>query len=139
MAQARLRELAEVDPSLGETLGGDEVHLARLRERVSGMGDVNVGALAEIAELEEQDAKKGLTLVPLSLYDKNRKVKLGFAVARGKKQFDKRETIKKRDTDRDLRRMLRTTMVGAGFEPYEPEWWHYEAAGVRAGAGSVTP
>lgn len=48
------RELADVDPSAGETLGGDEVHLARLRERVSGMGDVNVGALAEIAELEER-------------------------------------------------------------------------------------
>lgn len=61
----------------------------------------------EIAELEEQDAKKGLTLVPLSLYDKNRKVKLGFAVARGKKEFDKRETIKKRDTDRDLRRLMK--------------------------------
>ena len=61
----------------------------------------------ELAELEEQDAKKGLTLIPLSLYDKNRKVKLGFAVARGKKEFDKRETIKKRDTDRDLRRIMK--------------------------------
>ena len=61
----------------------------------------------EIMELEEQDAKKGLTLVPLSLYDKNAKVKLGFAVARGKKEFDKRETIKKRDTERDLRRIMK--------------------------------
>lgn len=61
----------------------------------------------EILELEEQDAKKGLTLVPLSLYDKGGKVKVSFAVARGKKQFDKRETIKKRDTDRDLRRLLK--------------------------------
>ena len=61
----------------------------------------------EILELEEQDAKKGLTLVPLTLYNKNAKVKLGFAVARGKKKFDKRETIKKRDTDRDLRRLMK--------------------------------
>ena len=61
----------------------------------------------EIVELEEQDAKKGLTLVPLTLYDKNAKVKLGFAVARGKKEFDKRETIKKRDTERDLRRIMK--------------------------------
>lgn len=61
----------------------------------------------EILELEEQDAKKGLTLVPLSLYDKGGKIKLGFAVARGKKEFDKRETIKKRDTDRDLRRLMK--------------------------------
>jgi len=62
----------------------------------------------ELIELEEQDAKKGLTLVPLSLYNKNKKVKLGFAVARGKKEFDKRETIKKRDTDRELRRTLKS-------------------------------
>ena len=61
----------------------------------------------EILILEEQMAKKGLTLVPLSLYNKNGKVKLAFAVARGKKQFDKRETIKKRDTDRDIGRLLK--------------------------------
>lgn len=61
----------------------------------------------EIRELEEQDSKKGLTLVPLSLYDKGGKIKVSFAVARGKKQFDKRETIKKRETDRDLRRLLK--------------------------------
>ncbi len=61
----------------------------------------------EILILEEQEAKKGLTLVPLSLYNKNGKVKLAFAVARGKKQFDKRETIKKRDTDRDIGRLLK--------------------------------
>lgn len=61
----------------------------------------------EIHTLDEQDAKKGLTLVPLSLYDKGGKIKVSFAVARGKKQFDKRETIKKRETDRDLRRLLK--------------------------------
>ena len=61
----------------------------------------------EIRELEEQEAKKGLTMVPLSLYNKNGKVKLAFAIARGKKKFDKRETIKKRDTDRDIGRLLK--------------------------------
>jgi SsrA-binding protein len=61
----------------------------------------------EIHELEETEAKKGLTLVPLSLYNKNGKVKISFAVGRGKKQFDKRETIKKRDTDRDLSRLMK--------------------------------
>ena len=61
----------------------------------------------EIRELEETDSKKGLTLVPLSLYNKNGKVKVGFAVARGKKKFDKRETIKKRDTDRELSRLVK--------------------------------
>lgn len=61
----------------------------------------------EIRELDETEQKKGLTLIPLSLYSKNGKVKVGFAVARGKKQFDKRETIKKRDTDREIRRELK--------------------------------
>ena len=61
----------------------------------------------EIQELEETEKKKGLTLIPLSLYNRNGKVKINFAVARGKKQFDKRETIKKRDTDRDIRREMK--------------------------------
>ena len=48
-----------------------------------------------------------MTIVPLSVYNKGRKLKLEIAVARGKKQFDKRETIKKRDTDREIRRSLK--------------------------------
>ncbi len=63
----------------------------------------------EIHTLEESEAKKGLTLIPLSLYNRNGKIKINFAIARGKKQFDKRETIKKRDTDRDMRRTLKTS------------------------------
>ncbi len=61
----------------------------------------------ELRILEETEQKKGLTLVPLSLYDKGGKVKVSFAVARGKKQFDKRNTIKKRDTDREIGRLLK--------------------------------
>ncbi|MBP6884450.1 MAG: SsrA-binding protein SmpB [Candidatus Pacebacteria bacterium] len=61
----------------------------------------------EIYQLEESDSKKGLTLIPLSLYNKGGKIKVNFAIARGKKKFDKRETIKKRDTDRDIRRELK--------------------------------
>ena len=61
----------------------------------------------EILALEEEESKKGLTIVPLSLYSKNGKVKLAFAVVRGKKKFDKRETIKKRDTDRDIGRLMK--------------------------------
>lgn len=48
------RELADVEVVEDEQLGGDEALLSRLRERVAGMGEVNVGALAEIAELEER-------------------------------------------------------------------------------------
>jgi chromosome segregation protein len=48
------RELADVDGVISETVAADESQLARLRERVAGMGEVNVGALTEIAELEER-------------------------------------------------------------------------------------
>lgn len=61
----------------------------------------------EIEALTDTANTKGLTLVPLSLYTKGRKIKVKFAVARGKKKFDKRETIKKRDTDREIRRELK--------------------------------
>ncbi len=62
----------------------------------------------EIHILDEAESKKGLTIVPLSLYGKGGKIKVGFAIARGKKKFDKRETIKKRDTDREMSRTLKT-------------------------------
>lgn len=61
----------------------------------------------EIAELGRADSKKGLTIVPLSVYNKGRHLKIKIGIARGKKQFDKRETIKKRDTDREIRRTLK--------------------------------
>lgn len=62
----------------------------------------------EIAKLALASETKGLTLVPISLYNKNQKIKLNLAIARGKKKFDKRESIKKRDTDREMRRTLKT-------------------------------
>ncbi|MFA6515254.1 MAG: SsrA-binding protein SmpB [Candidatus Paceibacterota bacterium] len=62
----------------------------------------------EIKELSEKDDIKGLTLVPISLYSKGRHIKVSIAVARGKKVFDKRETIKKRDVDREIRREFKT-------------------------------
>lgn len=61
----------------------------------------------ELNTLIGVDAAKGLTLVPLSLYNKNRYIKLSFASVRGKKQYDKRETIKERETDREMRRTLK--------------------------------
>ncbi len=61
----------------------------------------------EIRELETADKAKGLTLVPLSLYSKGRTIKVEVAIAKGKKTHDKRESIKKRDTDREIRRTLK--------------------------------
>lgn len=59
---------------------------------------------SEIAELAALEAKKGLTIVPISMYCKGPKIKVEIAIVRGKKQFDKRESTKKRDTDREIRR-----------------------------------
>ena len=42
--------------------------------------------------------------MPISVYNKGRKIKVEIALAKGKKQHDKRESIKKRDTDREIRR-----------------------------------
>jgi len=55
----------------------------------------------EIEKLREQVVEKGLTVVPLRLYFKGGKVKVEIAVVRGKKLYDKRETEKKRELDRE--------------------------------------
>lgn len=62
----------------------------------------------EIATLGTAEAKKGLTIVPISVYNSRRKLKITIAVVRGKREFDKRETIKKREADREMRRSLKT-------------------------------
>ncbi|MDD5251672.1 MAG: SsrA-binding protein SmpB [Patescibacteria group bacterium] len=57
----------------------------------------------ELQRLAGKLEQKGLTLVPLSVYTKGSLIKLEFGLARGKKQYEKRETIKKRDLDREMR------------------------------------
>ena len=61
---------------------------------------------SEILELKRAEKTKGLTIVPIKVYNKGRFLKVDIAVVRGKKKFDKRESIKKRDTERDLNRSL---------------------------------
>jgi SsrA-binding protein len=58
----------------------------------------------EIRELADSEKNKSLTIVPISVYNKGRKIKISIALAKGKKKFDKRENIKKRETDRSIRR-----------------------------------
>ena len=61
----------------------------------------------EIATLAGIESTKGLAIVPLSIYDKNGKIKVSLGIVKGKKKFDKRESIKKRDTERDIGRSLK--------------------------------
>jgi SsrA-binding protein len=62
----------------------------------------------EIHKLFAKATDKGLTLVPLSVYFKGAYAKIELAIARGKKSFDKREAIAKRDADRQIARIKRS-------------------------------
>ena len=61
----------------------------------------------EISQLIGWENKKGLTIVPLSLYNVERKIKVTIVVARGKKKHDKREVLKKREANREIERTLK--------------------------------
>ncbi|OGZ06515.1 MAG: SsrA-binding protein [Candidatus Lloydbacteria bacterium RIFCSPLOWO2_01_FULL_50_20] len=61
----------------------------------------------ELAELATAEEKAGLTIIPLSMYNKGRIIKIRIAIARGKKKSDKREAIKKREAIRDIAREVK--------------------------------
>ncbi len=61
----------------------------------------------ELTRLSGKFDQKGLTLVPISVYTKGPTIKLEFGLARGKKQHQKKETIKNRDIDRDIQRSFK--------------------------------
>src|SRR3954470_4401785 len=57
----------------------------------------------EILKLIGKTVEKGMTLVPVRMYFKNGRVKVAVSLAKGKKEYDKRETIKRREVDRETR------------------------------------
>ena len=61
----------------------------------------------ELKELIGKTQQVGLTLVPVSIYTKANIIKLEFALARGKAKYEKRDSIKKRDVDRQIRQQLK--------------------------------
>lgn len=67
---------------------------------------------SEIRKLHEFSAVKGNQLVPLSLYWKEGRVKVALAVGKGKVSFDKREDIKRRDADREMKREMMQRQKG---------------------------
>ena len=62
----------------------------------------------EIAYLQTKSMEKGLTIVPLQVYTKQRYLKIEIAVARGKKTYDKRAVIKERDMKKEMDRILKS-------------------------------
>jgi SsrA-binding protein len=61
----------------------------------------------EILKLVGKTVEKGMTLVPTRMYFKNGLVKVAVSLAKGKKEYDKRETIKRRETERETRAAIK--------------------------------
>lgn len=61
----------------------------------------------EIKKLTMNDRGQNLTVVPISVYTKDNLIKVSIALVRGKKRYDKRESIKKRETDRTISREMK--------------------------------
>ena len=60
----------------------------------------------QIVKISRMMDDKGITCVPLQVFSKNNKLKVKIGVVKGKKLYDKRESIKKRDMDREIRRSM---------------------------------
>lgn len=63
---------------------------------------------SEIAQLSDEEAKKGLTIVPLEVYNAGRFLKVRIAIVRGKNKSDKREDLKLKDAKREMDRAMKT-------------------------------
>jgi SsrA-binding protein len=61
----------------------------------------------ELRDMAEREREAGLTIVPIAVYTKGSKIKISLGIARGKKKRDKRESLKKRDAERDVARTLK--------------------------------
>jgi SsrA-binding protein len=61
----------------------------------------------QIAQVLSAEGEKGLTIIPISVYNKGRNLKLEIAIARGKKARDKRQSIQERDVKRSIERSLK--------------------------------
>lgn len=61
----------------------------------------------EIKKIKNKLEIEGYTLVPIKLYFKNNKAKILLGIAKGKKNYDKRETIKKRDQEREMKKLMK--------------------------------
>ena len=62
----------------------------------------------EIRKLVGKTVEKGMTLVPVRMYFMKGRVKVAISLAKGKKEYDKRETIKRRETDRETRAAIKS-------------------------------
>ncbi|HOY58127.1 MAG TPA: SsrA-binding protein SmpB [Verrucomicrobiota bacterium] len=96
------------------------LHNAHIDEYAQGNRQNHIPAAArklllhrsEIRKLSAYAEVKGHTLVPLAFYWKNGRVKVSLAVGRGKQEFDKREDLKRRESDRELKQISMRRLKG---------------------------
>lgn len=112
-ARAVRESRADLTGSFARVVGG-EVYLINAAIPVAGLKDYDPRRTrklllhkSEIVTLMVAQKQGKLTIVPISVYNKGRRVKLEIALARTKKQFEKKRTIKERDITRDLERELK--------------------------------
>jgi len=91
-----------------------DAHIAPYRPAASAQTDYQANQKRklilhkkEIDYIRGKNKEKGLTILPISVYTKGSLIKLEIAVVKGKKQYDKRESIKKREVDREIRRRIK--------------------------------
>ena len=70
--------------------------------------DISSAKIQAGRKLVGKTVVKGMTLVPVRMYFKKGRVKVAVSLAKGKKEYDKRETIKRRDTDRETRAAIKS-------------------------------
>lgn len=85
---------------LGATIGNSSEHMLRPRKLLLHKKEIN--------KLIGKTKEKGLTVIPLRVYNKNGKFKLAIGIARGKKEYDKRESEKKRDIELETRKIVKS-------------------------------
>lgn len=88
---------------IGSNIGTDPNEIQRTRKLLLHRHELNklIGKVKE----------KGLTLIPLKVHCKKGKFKLDIGVAKGKKEYDKRESIKKREIELETRRIIKSQML----------------------------
>ena len=87
----------------------EQVDVITRRIRFAGVVEAVLLHADEIRKLIGKVEEKGMTLVPVRMYFKNGRVKVAVSLAKGKKDYDKRETIKRREVDRETRAAIKSS------------------------------
>lgn len=90
----------------------NEVHISRYKHSARAIDEPTrkrklILHKKEIAKLEQETTQKGITAIPIKLYSKGGLIKLKIGICRGKKLYDKRDALKKRSQEMEIKRQLK--------------------------------